>query len=159
MKNKKLNSHKGFTLIELLVVIAIISILAALLMANFIGIRQKGRDGQRKSNLYQVQSALELYRSDNGSYPTTINTCGKNVQISYNSTVYMQNTPCDPLDDNPYTYTSDGTTYTIVACLENAADANRDVDGSGNTAISASCTGSGVSGRSSRPASFTLTNP
>jgi len=46
----------GFTLVELLVVIVIISVLAGLLVSNFIGVRLRGRDAQRKSDLAQIQS-------------------------------------------------------------------------------------------------------
>ena len=61
---KILGLKKGFTLVELLIVVAIIGILSTLLMANFIGVRQRARDAQRKADLRQIQSALELYRSD-----------------------------------------------------------------------------------------------
>lgn len=137
----------GFTLIELLVTIAIISVLISLLMVNFIGIRQRGRDSQRKANVYQIQSALELYRSDSGSYPLTNvwPVCGS--PLSYNNAVYMQELPCDPITDAGYTYASDGTTYTIIACLENEQDADRDdqVDD--------------ICEAPTFPASFTLRNP
>src|SRR3990167_9460895 len=63
---------RGFTLIELLVVIAIVGLMSGFLVANFIGIKQRARDGQRKSDLRQIQAALELYRSDNASYPKEV---------------------------------------------------------------------------------------
>lgn len=122
--------QRGFTLIELLVSISIIAILTALLTANFIGARQRGRDGQRKANLYQIQSALELYRSDNGDYPLTASmaTCGNGI-ASAGGTIYMAKIPCDPLSGSAYQYTStDGRTYTIFACLENQEDADKDTD-------------------------------
>jgi len=135
-------NKRGFTLVELLVVISIIAILATLLMANFIGVRQRGRDGQRKSNLFQVQSALELYRSDAGNYPDTASFPACGSAITANGTIYMTKVPCDPLGGD-YTYTSaDGSTYTIYACLENPEDNQRDTSPSG------SCT-----------TSFTLNNP
>lgn len=139
----------GFTLIELLVSISIIAILTALLTANFIGARQRGRDGQRKSNLYQIQSALELYRSDKGNYPfPSIAACGSCLSASgtctASDTKYMQKIPCDPTTGSSFPYVSvDGSTYSIYACLENDQDA--DHDSSKNPACSA--------------ASFTLTNP
>jgi general secretion pathway protein G len=123
------NKTSGFTLIELLVVIAIISILAALLMANFVGVRQRGRDAQRKSDLRQIQTALELYRADNGSYPLTLyaTSCPQEPRPLTGGTVtYMQEIPCDPLDDSNYIYVSDGVTYSIYACLENENDADKD---------------------------------
>lgn len=53
----------GFTLIELLVVVGVIGILAYVLIAviNPVAQLQKGRDLQRKSDLKQIQSALEHY--------------------------------------------------------------------------------------------------
>src|SRR5688572_19520071 len=99
--------QRGFTLIELLVVVAVIGVLSSLLMANFVGIRQRARDGQRKSDLRQIQSALELYRSDNGFYPTNLATsdilqCG--VALSSSANVYMKIIPCDALNSAPYQY-------------------------------------------------------
>lgn len=138
------NHKSGFTLIELLVVIAIISILAALLMANFVGVRQRGRDGQRKSDLRQIQTALELYRADNGSYPASIASCGSS--FVYNTTTYMQKIPCDPLQKTSYAYSSDGTTYTIYACIENENDSEKD------SSTQSGCT-------SVTNISFTVTNP
>lgn len=77
------NFKKGFTLIELLIVIAIIGVLATLLMVNFIGVRQRARDAQRKSDLRQIQSALEIYRSDQGSYPASIINCTCNGSVCF----------------------------------------------------------------------------
>ena len=141
-------SGAGFTLIELLVVISVIAVLTTLLMANFVGIRQRGRDGQRKSNLFNIQTSLELYRADNGIYPDTdaFPVCGS--ALAAGATVYMQEVPCEPLDDSDYSYTSiDGTTYTLVACLENENDS--DADGDVDYQASGCAT----------PASFTLRNP
>lgn len=138
------NRAKGFTLIELLIVIAIIGVLSSLLMANFIGIRQRARDAQRKADLRQVQSALELYRSDQASYPTTANFPACGAALTASGSTYMQKVPCDPLGGTwVYTYSSSGTTYTLFACLENASDSQKDAS------KQSSCT----------TASFTVTNP
>lgn len=117
-------SKKGFTLIELLIVVAIIGVLATLLMVNFIGVRQRARDAQRKSDLRQIQSALEIYRADNSSYALSLPTCG--LPFAYNGTTYMQKVPCDALGGS-YTFSSAGTTYSITACLENTNDSQKDV--------------------------------
>lgn len=64
-------THRGFTLIELLVVIAIIGILASVVLASLNSAREKSRNAAYLSQVKEYQKALELYYSQNGSYPTT----------------------------------------------------------------------------------------
>lgn len=140
---RKLFNFKGFTLVELLIVIAIIGVLSALLMANFIGVRQRARDAQRKSDLRQIQAALELYRSDLGGYPdeAALVFGGQLANTSAgNDTVYMQKVPTDPINSSyPYSYVSDGSSYSLVACLENASDSQ----GVDSTQLPAGISGTG----------------
>jgi len=171
---KSLFSHtnfkreSGFTLIELLVVISIIGILATLISANFIGIRQRARDTQRKSDVRQVQSALELYKSDVGSYPTTASnysltgssSCSSSspASFTYNSVKYMAKVPCDPLSANSspynssnyYYYSAAGTAYTLATCLENSNDSDVDTTATPPSPSGGTCT----SGKY-----YVLTNP
>ena len=67
---------KAFTLIELLVVIAIIGSLSALFLPNFMAVRERARDSQRKSDLKQIQKAFELYKQDQTptAFPETLPT-------------------------------------------------------------------------------------
>ena len=60
---------KGFTLVELLIVIVIIALLAAVVMVALGGVRDSARDARRLEHLKQLQTALELYRDDQGHYP------------------------------------------------------------------------------------------
>lgn len=57
-------SRKGFTLIELLVVIAIIAILAGILFPVFVKTKEKARMASCASNLKQLGTAFEMYRTD-----------------------------------------------------------------------------------------------
>jgi general secretion pathway protein G len=59
----------GFTLIELLVVISIISLLSSIVMTGLGSAKAKARDAERMQEILQIRNALELYRSDNNSYP------------------------------------------------------------------------------------------
>ncbi|MFH1226189.1 MAG: prepilin-type N-terminal cleavage/methylation domain-containing protein [bacterium] len=65
-----MTNKKGFTLVELLVVIAIIGLLATLAIVALNSARMKARDAKRVGDVKQIQTALELYFNDNGSYPS-----------------------------------------------------------------------------------------
>jgi len=121
---------KGFTLIELLVVIAIIGSLSALFLPNFMSARERARDSQRKSDLRQIQKALEMHKQDQSptdflateSFPA-VNSCWSSGD-SCTGNVYMNKFPGDPnRTPNNYYYVNNGNlTYTLCACLENKAD-------------------------------------
>ena len=66
---KKQQFSKGFTLVELLVVISIVSLLSSIVFASLNSARIKSRDAYRVSQVAEVQKALSLYYSNNGSYP------------------------------------------------------------------------------------------
>lgn len=150
---------KGFTLLELLIVIAIIGILSALLMVNFVGIKQRARDGQRKSNLRQIQSALELYRADQGSYIDQLQSCGANLQ-SVSGTIYMRKIPCDPLDGTTsYSYWTDTRKYCLRACLENASDKDADQQSANYNQNNPNPIGCALSVCPQNTYSYTLLNP
>ena len=71
-REKNTINNKGFTLIELLVVIAIIGILATLAIVSLTTARSSSRDAKRLADLKQLQTALEVYYNDYGSYPTLL---------------------------------------------------------------------------------------
>jgi len=134
-----MKNEDGFTLIELLVVIGIITMITALLFPNFMGARQRARDAQRKSDLSQIQKAMELFKLDQKPpvYPTTgafpASLCGQcwSSAADCGGNIYMHKFPCDPGSSvpTPYIYARDTDTlkYTLSACLENAADPDADV--------------------------------
>jgi prepilin-type N-terminal cleavage/methylation domain-containing protein len=62
---------RGFTLIEVLTVVAILSVFASVIYVASIKARARADDVRRIADLKQIQTALELYYSDNHAYPST----------------------------------------------------------------------------------------
>jgi general secretion pathway protein G len=65
-----MRSH-GFTLIELLVVVVIIGLLAGLVAPRYFGQIGKSNVGVARAQLDSLGKALDQYRLDIGSYPTS----------------------------------------------------------------------------------------
>jgi general secretion pathway protein G len=118
---------QGFTLIELLVVIAIIGLLSTLAVVALGSAKVKARDSKRLSDLKQLQTALELYYTDQNAYPAgTAVTLGSTSYACLNASgwttanctnPYMGKVPTDPHGSN-YVYTVGTNTYTITDTLE-----------------------------------------
>ena len=69
MKHK----HYGFTIVELLIVIVIIGILATISVVAYSGISSNARNVARTQELKQWEKLFELYKAQNGEYPTMPN--------------------------------------------------------------------------------------
>ncbi|MFW6080552.1 MAG: type II secretion system major pseudopilin GspG [Desulfosalsimonas sp.] len=72
IKKKRIFTNRpGFTLIELMVVIVILSILAVYMMPRIMGRPEQARRMKAKVDIQALETALKLYKLDNGKYPTT----------------------------------------------------------------------------------------
>lgn len=123
--------ESGFTLIEIIVVLAIIGMLSGLAMTNFTTVIQKSRDGQRKADLRQIQSALEMYRADHGKYPTSVPNCSPSLKGDCSSTrTYLETVPKDPSTKIYYFYkpvtAGSPFRYCLKTCLEITNDFQKD---------------------------------
>ena len=65
------SDERGFTLIEIMVVIVILGILAGLIIPRIMGRPDEARQAKAQMQIQSLETALKLYRLDNGSYPTT----------------------------------------------------------------------------------------
>jgi len=118
-----MKKQRGFTLIELLVVIAIIGLLATVVLVSLNTAREKARDAKRKSDINQLQLALQLYYDDNNVYPgeswcdSSVGSCGHSCPCSDNNWTsgstfytalvgggYIANLPVDPTNNSNYYY-------------------------------------------------------
>ncbi len=64
------NAH-GFTLIEIMVVMVILGILAGLIVPRIMDRPEEARRTKAAIQIGSVEQALQLYKLDNGQYPTT----------------------------------------------------------------------------------------
>lgn len=119
MKSKtmnKLSRSRGFTLIEIMVVMVILGLLVAIVAPNIMGRSDEAKVTIAKTQLKNIQSALDLYRLDNSQYPSTqqglealvSKPSGSPEPKNWNPEGYMKNVPEDPWG-NEFQYVSPGT--------------------------------------------------
>lgn len=103
----------GFTLIEIMVVVVILGVLTALIVPNIIGRPDEARVTAARVEVQQIANALELYRLDNGFYPSSDQGLEALVSApggfpepkSWNPDGYLKKLPEDPWGE-PYLYFS-----------------------------------------------------
>lgn len=105
----------GFTLIEIMVVVVILGILASLVVPKLMDRPEQARRTQAEVQIKGIEDALELFKLDNGFYPSseqglsalvTAPTTGRQVR-SYREGGYVKKLPQDPWG-NPYVYLCPG---------------------------------------------------
>ena len=109
----------GFTLVEILVVVFIIGLLATIVGVSVGGQSDKAKVVAAKANLKEIESALHLYKLDNGFYPTSSEGLAALIERpssarKWNEDGYLNQSsiPQDPWG-NPYIYVSDGRRYSL----------------------------------------------
>lgn len=68
MMHKKI---RGFTLLELMIVVVILGILGAIVVPQFMDKPDKARIVKIKQDILAIEGALDLYKLDKFSYPST----------------------------------------------------------------------------------------
>jgi general secretion pathway protein G len=110
-----LTNRAGITLIEMMVVIVILGILATVIFTRVSDRPEQARRTKAQVEIRELQTALELFKLDNGFYPTTEQgldalvsppTTGK-IPKNYPESAYLDKLPTDPWG-SPYVYISPG---------------------------------------------------
>ncbi|MBF0470001.1 MAG: type II secretion system major pseudopilin GspG [Gammaproteobacteria bacterium] len=131
---------KGFTLIEVMVVVVILGILAAVVVPRIMDNPEKARTAKAKQDIRAIESALNLYKLDNFSYPTTDQGLealvdrpgGSPEPKNWKAGGYLPQLPKDPWG-NHYLYLSPGINGEIdiftygADGLSGGVDANTDI--------------------------------
>lgn len=108
-------AETGFTLVELMVVLVIIGLLATIVVVNVIPLGEQGKVTTAKADISTIEGALELYKLQNNSYPST--TDGLSALLTppadltdpsrYQKGGYIKKLPKDPWGRD-YLYASPG---------------------------------------------------
>ena len=111
--NRSARPQAGFTLIEIMIVVVILAILAAIVVPNVINKPTEARYARARSDIQSIVSALNMYKLDNYTYPTTeqgLKALVKKPSTSpepHNWHQYLSKVPKDPWG-NKYKYVYPG---------------------------------------------------
>ncbi|MBZ0154611.1 MAG: type II secretion system major pseudopilin GspG [Alphaproteobacteria bacterium] len=116
-RNKEVGPRAGFTLLEVIVVVFILSLLVTIVAPRVIGKTDDARIAEAKVQIRNFETALKLFKLDNGFYPGTDQgldalirkpATGK-IPVNYKEGGYLEQKkiPLDPWG-NPYLYLSPG---------------------------------------------------
>lgn len=114
-EKRKMKRRQGFTLIEIMVVVVILGILATVATVQVVARLEEARRTTARTQIREIETALEMYRLHNSVYPTTQQGLSALVKKptsapipkKYPDEPYMKNIPDDPWH-NPYIYRSPG---------------------------------------------------
>ena len=113
-KQAERKREEGFTLVELMVVIVIIGILATIVVLNVLPSGDRARTTKAHADIATITSALDLYKLQNGAFPTTEQGLQALVAAPagadasrYQRGGYIRSLPQDPWS-HPYLYASPG---------------------------------------------------
>lgn len=117
-----MKKQSGFTLIEIMVVLAILAGLVAMVAPNIIGEAGAARVKTAKAEMANISQALDMYKLDNFTYPSTsqglealvTKPSGSPEPKNYKANGYMKNLPIDPWG-NPYLYFSKSGKFELVS--------------------------------------------
>ncbi len=107
--------QRGFTLIEIMVVVVIIGLLAAVVTQQVMGNVDTARIEKAKQDIRALEGALDIYKLDNQTYPTTEQGLDALVKkpadpnlTNYKDGGYIKRASLDPWK-HPYHYENPGT--------------------------------------------------
>jgi len=128
---KKIN---GFTIIEVMVVVVILGILAAVIVPKIMSRPEQARLVKVKQDILAIQSSLDLYKLDNGYYPTTdqglqalvTKPSVDPIPRNWKSDGYLQQLPMDPWGQ-AYQYINDNEKLRIYSYGSKGKEGNSEI--------------------------------
>jgi general secretion pathway protein G len=132
--------HRGFTLIEVMVVVVILSILAAIIVPKIMSRPEQARIVKAKQDTLAIQSALDLYKLDNGFYPSTdqglqalmTKPTGEPTPQNWKADGYLQQLPNDPWG-NAYQYVNEHEKLHVFSYGPKGKEGDSEIDNLNNS--------------------------
>jgi len=133
---RRVSLQAGFTLIEIMVVVFILGLLVTLVAPRIIGRTDEARVTKAKADIKAIEEAMNMFKLDNGFYPSTAEGIAALVQAPprarrFNPDGYLSKIPEDPWG-NPYLYSTDGRDAVVVSLgadgVEGGEGYNADID-------------------------------
>lgn len=128
----------GFTLIEIMIVLVILGIMASMLVPKIMDRPSQARVTKTKTDIQSIESALKLYKLDNGFYPSQEQGLKALLQEpetepkpkNYRGGGYLEGdeVPTDAWD-NPYIYRKPGDNNRPYEIISRGADGKEGGDG------------------------------
>ena len=133
-KSIKLIRNRGFTLVEVMVVVVILGILAAIIVPKIMSRPEQARIVKAKQDVMAIESALDLYKLDNGFYPSTdqglqalvTKPTSAPIPQNWKSDGYLQKLPIDPWGEG-YQYMNDNEKLRIFTYGAKGKDGNSEI--------------------------------
>lgn len=126
--------NRGFTLIEVMVVVVILGILAAIIVPKIMSRPEQARIVKVKQDILAIESALDLYKLDNGRYPTTdqglmalvVKPNTPPIPFNWKNEGYLREVPKDPWNEE-YQYINDDEKVKIFSYGPKGKDGNSEI--------------------------------
>lgn len=134
IKSKYYFRNAGFTLVEVMIVVVIIGILAAVIVPKVISRPDQARMVKVKQDILTLQSSLDLYKLDNGIYPSTeqglqalvTKPTSSPMPRHWKSDGYLAEVPKDPWGEY-YQYINDDEKLKIFSFGPKGRDGNSEI--------------------------------
>lgn len=110
-----MKKQSAFTLIEIMVVVVILGILATLVIPKVIDRPDQAKKVKAKQDIQAIENAVEMYKLDNGFYPSTdqgvkalvVKPASSPIPNQWKTGGYLKKQPKDPWE-RPYLYLNPG---------------------------------------------------
>jgi general secretion pathway protein G len=95
-RKKPISKRRGFSLLELLAVVTILGIIAVVIIPRLSVNRDTAARNAHMQNLAEINSAVERYFFENGSFPADISV------LDGDAAYFPDGIPVDPIDGTAY---------------------------------------------------------